>query len=215
MINNILIIIFAVVIIVFSIALYALILLVFGIESDDKANIISGILGMTGGVIGAIGAYFVATYQMSKQFEFERNKEEKQKLEIIEQTLKKLELLNNEVIEFIDYFKEEFSKRFDEERNVRLKFGESDLLWIVNNVNNINDEILMEGYALDYLRFSRELNNMYIDVIGINFLPEEQRPENIVNLIASMLKRRENFVSFDLYVKEHIKDIQKELEYFN
>ncbi|WP_347722517.1 hypothetical protein [Lysinibacillus capsici] len=59
----------------FLIVLYASIIQVFGIQSDDKATIIGGVLSMIGGALGALGAYVVATYQMNKQIEHEKQKE--------------------------------------------------------------------------------------------------------------------------------------------
>jgi len=67
-------IIIAVIIILFCISLYALIIQAFAIESDDTATILSGVLSMIGGSIGALGAYFVATNQMKKQFDKQDNK---------------------------------------------------------------------------------------------------------------------------------------------
>lgn len=198
--------------IIFVVTLYALTFQIIGVDTSNKATIFSGVMSMIGGFAGALGAYFVASNQMNKQFEHEKLKGTKQKIETNIQNLKKLELLNIETIEFIDFFEEEYSKEFNMERIARLKYSEKDLNWIVNNVNNMDVEKLMDGYAVDYLRYSRELNSMYIDVIGIDgFLPEEQRAHNIKNLIRAMLVRRGNFVSFDNYLKEHIEDLQKEL----
>lgn len=200
---------------IFLFGIIAITFQVIGEDSSNKASIIGGILSMIGGAIGALGAYIVATYQMNKQFDYEKKKEEKQRKEIIEQSLKKLELLNNEAIEFIDFFRKEYSKQFDEIVIIRLKFSEEDLFWIINIVNNLNDEVLMDGYALDYLKFSRELNNMYIDVSGLNSLPEEQKESKLMNLIDSMSIRKKIFVTFDKYLKEQIKILQKELEKLN
>lgn len=200
---------------VFLFGILAITFQVIGEDSSNKAAIIGGILSMVGGALGALGAYIVATYQMNKQYEYDKKKEEKQRNEIIEQTLKKLELLNVEAIEFIDFYRSEYSKPFDETVIMRLKFSEKDLFWIVNIVNNLNDEVLMNGYALDYLKFSREINNMYIDVSGLNSIPEQLVEHTINNLIESMLRRRKVFVSFDEYVKAQIKILQKELEVLN
>lgn len=200
---------------VFLFGILAITFQVIGEDSSNKASIIGGILSMIGGALGALGAYIVATYQMNKQYDYDKKKEEKQRNEVIEQTLKKLELLNVEAIEFIDFYRSEYSKPFDETVIMRLKFSEKDLFWIVNVVNNLNDEVLMNGYALDYLKFSREINNMYIDVSGLNSIPDHLVEHTINNLIESMLRRRKVFVSFDEYVKAQIKILQKELEDLN
>lgn len=185
---------------------------VIGEDSPNQATIFSGVLSMVGGLAGALGAYFVATYQMTKQFEHGNRKEEKQRKETIEQVLKKLEYLNSETIEFIDFFKKTYSLPFDDEKSKMFKFSVQDLGWVVNNVNKINDEILMDGYVLDYLKFSRHLNNMYIDVSGFEFIPDNQKPIVMGNLIRSMLNHRNTFISFDDYVKNRLKEIRLELD---
>ncbi|MEY9975749.1 hypothetical protein [Lysinibacillus sp. RC79] len=129
---------------IFLFGIMAITFQVIGEDSSNKASIIGGILSMIGGAIGALGAYIVATYQMNKQIEHEKKKEEIQRKENIEQTLKVLERLNLEVISFTEYFIKEFAKPYNRERIVKLKISESDLLWIVNNINNINYEILKE-----------------------------------------------------------------------
>lgn len=185
---------------------------VFGIESDDKAAIISGILGMIGGVSGAFGAYFVATHQMNKQFQNEKTKEEKRKTEKILKVLKKLELLNSDAIAFIENFKNELSKPYSDVSMSRLKFREYDLKWIVSKVDAINDDLLLEGYDIDYLRFSRALTNMYIDIIGFNNIPEEYKKVNLEELTKAVVERKGIFISFDKYLKEHINDVQKQID---
>lgn len=212
MYNKIVIVILLLSIIGFLIALYALLIQVFGIQSTEKATIISGLLSMIGGAIGALGAYFVASSQMDKQFEHEKKKEERQRKETIEHTLKNLELLNIEIMSFIEYFVEEFAKPYNEQRVVQLEFSIKNISWIVDNVNRVNPELLKGNYSISYLRFSRELYNMYIDIVGINYLPDEQKPSNLLLLIKTLLKRDENFKSFDQYVKEQIKNIQKQME---
>ena len=212
--NKVLIVGILIIITTFTIALLALLIQTFNIDSGMTAGIISGVLSMFGGMVGAFGAYLVATNQMQKQFEHEKKKEEKQKYEILEQSLKKLELLSEEAIEFVEFFNDEFSVPFDTEalRNIRLKFAEDDLQWIVNSLNNIDHGILMEDYGLDYLRFSRELHNAYIDVAGINFIPSHQIENNLKSLIATLLIRGENFKSLKKYLSGEIKYIQKQIE---
>ncbi|MER2111177.1 MAG: hypothetical protein ABS960_00700 [Solibacillus isronensis] len=202
-------------IVIFLFGIIAMGFQVIGVDSTNKATIVGGLLSMIGGAIGALGAYFVASNQMKKQFEHEKRKEDKQRKETIEQVLKKLKFLNSETISFIDFFNETYSPPFDQEKNKMLKFSVQDLGWIVNNVNNINDEILMDGYVLDYLKFSRHLNNMYIDVEGFEFIPNEQKPVVMRNLIKSILENRETFILFDDYVKERLREIQIELENLN
>lgn len=67
--NKILTFILAAILFLFLIAVYALIIQVFGIDNTNKATIIGGVLSMIGGAFGAFGAYLVARHQMNKQNE--------------------------------------------------------------------------------------------------------------------------------------------------
>lgn len=49
----------------FIIPTFGLLIQRLGIDSNNKATIISGILSLAGGAIGALGAYVVATHQMN------------------------------------------------------------------------------------------------------------------------------------------------------
>lgn len=199
----------------FLIALYALLIQVFGIQSTEKATIISGVLSMIGGAIGALGAYFVASNQMNKQFQYEKRKEEKQNKEQILHTLKKLDLLNKDIIDFIEQFVREFETPHSDEIDFKLKVREFDLQYIVNKVDKVNDDILRNGYNLDYLLFSRALNNMYIDIIGFTFIHEKYKTGSLQGLRVSIIESKKLFESFDQYVNEHIEENQKELEKLN
>lgn len=184
----------------------------FGIKSGDKATIISGILSMVGGFAGALGAYFVASYQMNKQFEHEKRKEEKQNIEQILHNLKKLDLLNKDTINFAEQFESEFTNPHIDEIDYKLKIREYDLQYLVNKVDKINDDILSKGYNLDYLLFSRELNNMYIDIIGFTHIHEKYKTNSLEGLRKSIIERKKTFESFAKYVHEHIEKNQKELD---
>ncbi|MEK9198804.1 hypothetical protein [Ureibacillus sp. FSL E2-3493] len=53
------------------------------IEADVSATLISGILGMFGGAIGALSAYFIARMQMTKQLDLQYKKEEEKMIKEI------------------------------------------------------------------------------------------------------------------------------------
>lgn len=178
----------------------------------NTATIISGVLSLVGGAAGALGAYFVATRQMKKQFEYEKRKEEKQNTHRILQTLKKLELLNKDTIGFAEHFEKEFTNPHIDELDYKLKVREYDLHYIVNKVEKINDDILLNEYSIDYLKFSRALNNLYIEIIGFVHMSEEHKYAILGKLVESVVKRKADFDSFDVYVNEQIKEIQLELE---
>lgn len=186
---------------------------VIGDDSSNKASIIGGILSMIGGAIGALGAYAVASHQMSKQIEHEKKKEERQKKENILHNLVILKRLNDEAMEFVRFFIEQHSHpQHDTDLRTNIRFREKDLFWIVNNVNSINYEILREGYITDYLSFSREINNMYIDVEELERIPDSYLSRRVIRLREIILIRNENFILFDKYLKDHINIIQKQIE---
>ncbi|MFE3576886.1 hypothetical protein [Lysinibacillus sp. NPDC059133] len=183
------------------------------LEKPNRIAIVSGLLSMVGGIAGAFGAYFVATYQMNKQIEHEKKKEEIQRKESILHNLVILKRLNDEAMEFVRFFTEQHSFPYqDSELRTNLKFREKDLFWIVNNVNSINYEILREGYITDYLKFSREINNMYIDIEGLEGISDSYLAGKVIGLRKIILERNENLVLFDRYLKSHINIIQKQIE---
>lgn len=57
---------------IFLVSLYAAIIQVFGIESDDRATILGGVLSMVGGAVGAMGAYMVARHQVNEEKDNEK-----------------------------------------------------------------------------------------------------------------------------------------------
>ncbi|QUG41572.1 hypothetical protein KD050_20245 [Psychrobacillus sp. INOP01] len=193
----------------FLIAIYALLMQAFGIQSGDKATIISGILSMVGGFAGALGAYFVASNQMNKQFQHEKRKEEKQSKEQILHTLKKLKILNEDIINFVEHLESEFIKLDIDDIDVILKVREYDLRYIVNKVDKINDDILRNDHNIDFLNFSRQINNMYIEIIGFTHLPIEHKSLSLEDLRQSVKKR--DFKLFEAQFNRHINKIQKEL----
>ena len=81
----------------FVIAVYALLMQVFGISSVEKATIISGLLSMIGGSLGAFGAYFIARMQMTKQLDLQYKKEEEKMIKEVKinNYLKLLEIGDN------------------------------------------------------------------------------------------------------------------------
>lgn len=186
------------------------------LERPNRIAIISGLLSMVGGVAGAFGAYFVATYQMKKQIEHEKKKEARQKAELLEHSLKKLDLLNEEAIEFVISFNEQFAESIDSYalRDLRLEFSVYEFQWIVDNVDNI-DHGIMDEYGLDYLRFSRELHNAFIDIKAITKVPSDQVEHNLSRLRKVLSIRMENFNSFNEYIKGQIEYIQQRIETLN
>ncbi|HBJ01809.1 MAG TPA: hypothetical protein DDY89_15245 [Lysinibacillus sp.] len=52
---------------VFTISLYAMIIQLIPVASDNKATIIAGVLGMIGGFAGAMGAFLAALHQINTQ----------------------------------------------------------------------------------------------------------------------------------------------------
>jgi hypothetical protein len=174
---------------------------VFGIQNVEKATIIGGILSMVGGFSGALGAYFVASYQMNKQIEHEKKKVETLQKAQIKKTLKKLQLLNKYALRFVETFPDDFNKPYNEELGFKLKSSEMSILWIANSINDVNDELLNEGYMLDYIKFNQLMNHTYNEIIVFNNLPEEQKTHNLVGLINALMNLKKDFNSFEEYTR--------------
>lgn len=171
----------------------------------NTATIISGLLSLVGGALGAFGAYFV----MNRQRIHEKKKEEAQKITQIKKTLKKLQLLNEYAERFVTSFEAEFNKPYSEEMSFKLKSSETSILWISNSVNNVNDELLNEGFMLDYIRFNHLINHTYNEIIVFNNLPEEQKPHNLSGFFSEILELREGFNGFKQYIEEQLEQLEK------
>ncbi|WP_249664053.1 hypothetical protein, partial [Lysinibacillus sp. D4B1_S16] len=100
---------------------------------------------------------------------------EKQNKETLLHTLKKIEMLNKDTIDFVSHFENEFVNPEKDEIEVKLKIREYDLQYIVNKVDKINDSILLDNQHINFLIFSKELNNMYINIIGFTHIPEKYK----------------------------------------
>ena len=100
----------------------------------NTATIISGFLSLSGGALGAFGAYRGATNQMKKQIVHEKEKVEALKMVKIKKTLKKLQLLNGYAMLFVNSFENDFNKPYNEEFNFKLKSSETSLSWIANSI---------------------------------------------------------------------------------
>jgi len=195
---------------VFLFGIIAIAFQVIGEDSPNKASIIGGILSMIGGALGALGAYIVATYQMNKQFEYEKKKEHAHEITQIKKTLKKLLLLNDFARKFVNTFRVGFDKPFSEELSFKLKSSEITISWISNNVNDVNDELLNEGFMLDYMKFNQLINNTYHRIIVFNNLPEEQKPHNYPRLLKKLVRLEEDFNSFEQYIIEQLEQLDKQ-----
>lgn len=195
---------------VFLFGIIAVTFQVIGEDSPNKASIIGGILSMIGGAIGALGAYIVAAYQMNKQIEYEKKKEEKLRLTQIKKTLKKLQRLNEIAIHFLESFVKEFNKPFNEELSYKLKSSETAISWISNSINDVNDELLNEGFMLDYITYNQLINHTYNEIMVFNKLPEEQKAHNFQGFIKEILSLAEDLNSFEQYIKEQLEQFENQ-----
>ncbi|TQR26859.1 hypothetical protein C7Y47_24035 [Lysinibacillus sphaericus] len=178
------------------------------LEKPNKIAIISGLLSMFGGIAGAFGAYAVATYQLNKQIEHEKKKEELLYLEQTKKTLKKLEFLNDYAINFIAEFVKDFNKQYNEEIDFKLKSSETSMLWIVKKINSVNDGLLNEILMLDFLALNHLMNHTYNEIIVFNNLPIEQKSHNLPGLIQIMHELEKDFIDFEQYVKEQLEELE-------
>lgn len=176
-----------------------------------SATIIGGVLSMIGGFAGAIGAYFVASNQMKKQIEHEKKKAEALTNVQIKKTLKKLQLLNKYAMRFVNTFNNDFNKPYNEELAFKLKSSETSISWIANSINDVNDELLSEGFMLDYIKFNQLMNHTYNEIIVFNNLPEEQKAHNLLGLNETVKDLEKDFNSFEQYIKEQLEELEKEM----
>ncbi|MFJ8065835.1 hypothetical protein ACIQYS_14490 [Psychrobacillus sp. NPDC096426] len=96
----------------FLVALYALLMQVFGIQSDDKATIIGGILSMAGGALGAFGAYQVAVWQTNKAIENDRE------IRIRQKKVEKLEELKTAFVSCYITLEEVYKKVYKQQEMI-------------------------------------------------------------------------------------------------
>jgi hypothetical protein len=59
----------------FTVSLWALTIQYIGVDSANKATIISGLLSMIGGMVGAFSAYLIARAQITKQLDLQDKKD--------------------------------------------------------------------------------------------------------------------------------------------
>lgn len=137
------------------------------IEADVSATLISGILGMFGGVVGAIAAFFAASYQIKKQFE------KKDKDRIIELRIEKqTETLNfaQEFLNVLYSWSSSFSRsgqkiRFHMEEN-HLEVLENPKSLITNELEDLQNRMeKLESYRIPLYK-----NRIFLDPVKVEGL---------------------------------------------
>lgn len=162
-----------------------------------------------GSFLGALFTGLIAIIIFKKGIKNENQKDEEKKKEQLKKELKKLQLINSVAIKFICEFIEEFKVPYNGEVDFKLESAALGFQWIVDNINKFNDEMLNEGFTLDYLNLNQLINHTYNELIVFNRLPGEQKGHNLLGLIEEMEKLKNDFNSFEAYVEENIKEIEK------
>lgn len=175
-------------IVLFLIAIYALLIQVFGIQSGDKATIIGGLLSMIGGIVGALGAYFVASMQIEKQFA----KQDKDR--VIELKILKL----NETLELANEFLHilQVWRGLTYNVEIRVKQFKEKKLTHVNELNIFNDneqqDIKKNIQKLVFAKDTLKKNKVFLS--GITDLQE------IFNLTSGVVESNKKLLnSFNIF----------------
>ena len=156
----------------------------FEIQSEDKATIIGGILSMFGGIVGALGAYFVASMQIKKQF----SKQDTDR--VIELRILKL----NETLEITNEFLHTLQVWQGLTSNIELKVREVKLKGNTHvNESDIfhdNDQEEIKTEIRNLVSIKNDLKKNKIFLSGISDL------QDIYNLTSEVVDNNNKFLNF-------------------
>lgn len=133
--------------------------------SNNAATILSGTMGLFGGIIGAFGAYFIATFQIKKQNE---NRVIEIKLDKFNEIASLLERLEYHLNRHVDIFKHRIYLY-----EIRLKdpiFEEMDddvnlsLLSIIDEMNMNKDEIILIRKSVNEIILELQKYRIYYEI---------------------------------------------------
>lgn len=154
---------------VFLFGIFAITFQVIGGDSPNKAAIIGGILSMFGGTIGALGAYFIAKWQMNvvleRQYEKEKSKftweiKVNKKLEVVQILNNKINDLDSFRMEYINYItslRYYLRKKIDEDPNIKeIKFLQDDSKKSLELIDMLTDLELKFKVLFSYKSFYSE-----------------------------------------------------------
>lgn len=199
----------------FLIAMFGLLVQTLNIQSTELSTIVGGILSMVGGMIGAFGAYLVASFQIKKNLELEKERLRFFELSHNKRALKKLQLLNKFIIDFSKSFIDDLSFPPGEELYFKMEAAERSIEWIVGKINSFNENELVDALMLDFLNLSKISNLLFHEIIVFNKMPVIYKPHNIEglhNVIKDLIRDHHNF---DIYVNNQMKmidDLLKEID---
>lgn len=155
---------------IFVITIWALLVQFIGVQDDDKATIIAGILGMVGGFAGAMGAYFAAKMQIDTQMERLRDEEKKKARPFIlcndfraNANLSDVELHTDSKIIDFDYYgdMQKIAKKYGEGK---LGFFQLKFLGVTEVILNCEIKLILDKDKYEKSEYEVYLDHMKNDV---------------------------------------------------
>jgi len=170
----------------FLIAIYASIIQVFGIQSEDKATIIGGILSMVGGALGAFGAYKVAVWQTNQTIEHDRE------IRIREKKVEKLEELKAAFVSCHLTLEDVYKECYKQHDLIRESMEKGYTVFNKENfiTPDIENEIIKGIMQLQSFKMVVMNNKEYLPVRidSLEVLTAIQRMINVLNDLKNMHK---------------------------
>lgn len=182
----------------FVTSIFFLTIQVYNNSGTDSATILSGVLSMFGGALGALGAYFVATHQTKKQFE----KEDRDRaLELRIEKLNEALMITNDFLHHLQMIKGKFGNI---ERFVGrcIKYG-SEIIKSAEFNESIIKELLIEIKECD--AYKNELKKYKI------FTPKNLYYQQIYDITSELIDSyKDYFHQFDrfrtqMYISDELK----------
>lgn len=167
--------------------------------STNVGSYIGGVLSLMGGVTGAFGAYFIARTQLTKQFAFQSDLQEKQ---LIMQNKAQSELQEKQLI---------MQSKTDRERillEMKIANGESLLEnLLLTKMKFYEVHGAYTGFLIDYTTF---MQNKLYDKINYDELQNEDLISALSENKDTFINQHKKVLNYALYFPEIVKDYEEE-----
>lgn len=162
-----------------------------------------------GSLIGALITGSTAIVVFLGDIIFRRSRESKRVKEQQIITLEKIKFVNNEVLELIKFFIDEFSVPYTEEKEFKLLAYITDLKDLNSAAKSVETELCEKELAVSILKYQRWLSHIYNEISSLPKLPLHQQAPNIVNLVQQVSKYKVEFDSFDSFTVQELERLNK------
>ncbi|MEK5070273.1 hypothetical protein [Sporosarcina sp. FSL K6-1508] len=152
---------------------------------------------LLGAVITGSTALIIFGFDVFTRKRSEVNKIKKSDLN----NLIKLQFINSQLINLLNFFSDEFSKTYDDEREYKFRLYVIDAEWLCEEARKIETSQLTEGLLKDYLKYNRMLSTLYNELSLFPELPYDQRVANISNFVGQTERLKIDFESFSEHVE--------------